>query len=128
MIEHHNDPLSANLGVLHLADLPFQVRRIYWISDFKEHAIRGQHAHKNLTQVMIVLSGKIELVLFDGESSKTICLVPGENPIVVNPGQWRIMKNADPGTVILVLASHEYDENDYIRNWNEYLKWYKTRS
>lgn len=125
LIEHHNDPLSADLGVLNLIDVPFEVKRVYWISHFKVGTVRGQHAHKELTQAMILLSGSMELVLFNGEREELFQMHCGEDPILIKPGQWRIMKNASADAVVLVLASHEYDESDYIRDWNSYLAWYK---
>lgn len=126
IVEHHNDPLSANLGVLNLSDVPFQIRRIYWISNFKKGTIRGRHAHKTLTQMMLLLSGTLELSLYEGRACQTFMMQAGDEPILIKPGKWRIMKNGSVDTVVLVLASHEYDESDYIRDWDSYLEWHSS--
>lgn len=126
IVEQHNDPLSANLGVLNMSDVPFEVRRIYWISNFQKDTIRGRHAHKNLTQMMLLLKGTLELSLYEGHESETFLMQPGEDPVLIKPGKWRVMKNASDDAVVLVLASHEYDESDYIRNWETYLEWHKS--
>lgn len=126
IIEQHDDPLSANLGVLNLTDVPFEVRRIYWISNFKKGTIRGRHAHKSLTQMMLLLSGTLELSLYEGHACQSFMMQAGDDPILIKPGKWRIMKNGSIDAVVLVLASHEYDESDYIRDWNSYLEWHKT--
>lgn len=128
IIEWHSDPLSANLGVINLNAVPFLVKRIYWISHFKSETIRGNHAHKNLTQLMVPLSGSLDLVLFKGKDSQTFRLEAGNEPKRIEPGMWRVMKNATQNAVVMVLASEEYDESDYIRDWNEYLDWYRENS
>ena len=127
VIEQHNDPLSANLGVLNFSDVPFEVRRIYWISNFKNGTIRGRHAHKSLTQMMLVLSGSLELLLYEGHECEYFFMQAGDDPILINPGKWRVMKNGSIDAVVLVLASHEYDESDYIRDWNSYLEWHNSQ-
>lgn len=126
IVEQHNDPLSANLGVLNMNAVPFQVRRIYWISNFKEETVRGRHAHKKLTQMMLLLSGTMELLLYEGQECKTFFMAAGDEPILINAGKWRVMKNASADAVVLVLASQEYDESDYIRNWEAYLEWFES--
>ena len=127
IIDWHSDPLSAELGVINLEDVPFPVRRIYWISDFKSGAVRGNHAHKNLTQMMIPIVGSLDLVLHDGVDSETIQLSAGDEPAVIKPGMWRVMKNASENAVVMVLASEVYIESDYIRDWNQYLDWRKAQ-
>ena len=127
IIEWHNDPQSAKLGVINFEDLPFLVRRVYWISDFKSDAIRGNHAHKKLTQLMIPITGSLELVLFDGVDSETIRLSAGDEPVVIKPGIWRVMKNASSHLVVMVLASEVYVESDYIRDWKQYLDWHEAQ-
>ena len=124
IIEWHSDPLTAELGVINLEDVQFPVRRIYWISNFKSDAVRGNHAHKNLMQLMIPIAGSLELALFDGIASETIRLSAGDEPVVIKPGIWRVMKNASEHSVVMVLASDVYDESDYIRDWNQYLAWH----
>lgn len=128
MIEWHSDPFSADLGVINLESVPFVVKRIYWISHFKSETIRGNHAHKNLTQLMVPLSGSLDLILFTGTNSETFRLGAGDEPKIIKPGMWRVMRNATEDSVVMVLASEKYDESDYIRDWPEYLNWHEKRS
>ena len=128
IIEWHSDPLSADLGVIDLEKVPFLVRRIYWISHFKAETVRGNHAHKNLTQLMVPLAGSLDLVLFTGNYSEIFRLSVEDEPVLIKPGMWRVMKNATEDAVIMVLASEKYDESDYIRNWQDYLSWHEARA
>jgi hypothetical protein len=127
IIEWHSDPLSADLGVVELDRVPFPVRRIYWISHFKVETIRGNHAHKNLTQLMVPLSGSLDVILFTGRHSAEFRLSAGDEPILIKPGMWRVMRNATEDAVVMVLASEKYDESDYIRDWQQYLSWHEAR-
>jgi dTDP-4-dehydrorhamnose 3,5-epimerase-like enzyme len=122
--EGYIDPQSASLGVLEFEHLPFEPKRAYWISDFKEGATRGFHAHKNLNQIMILLRGSIDVFLYKGTSCLKFNLKENSDYLVVPSGHWREMKNASHETVLLVLADSKYDESDYIRSWPEYIKWH----
>lgn len=126
VIEWHNDPLSADLGVIELDKVPFPVRRVYWISRFKEETVRGNHAHKKLTQLMIPLLGSLDVILFTGTHSVEIRLSAGDEPILIKPGVWRVMKKASEDALVMVLASEKFDESDYIRDWHQYLAWYEA--
>ena len=127
IIDWHSDPLSADLGVIELDQVPFLVRRIYWISNFKAETVRGNHAHRNLTQLMVPLSGSLDVELFTGIHSAEFRLSAGDEPILIEPGIWRVMKNATEDAVVMVLASEKYNESDYIRDWHQYLSWYEAR-
>jgi dTDP-4-dehydrorhamnose 3,5-epimerase-like enzyme len=103
-------------------DIPFLIRRVYYIYDFPRGATRGLHAHKKLQQVMIVLSGKVRVVLDDTFEQKTYILgKPDEGLIIVN-GIWRVFESLANDTICLILASEKYNENDYIREYKDYLK------
>ena len=120
------DPNSGDLGVIEFNELPFVPKRIYWISNFKPNVWRGEHAHKSLTQVAIVLSGRLTIDLYLGSKCTSLELTANSDPLLIEPGRWRVIRNADPSTVLLVIADNEYHEEDYIRNWNEYLLWYEN--
>lgn len=122
--ETHLDPNSASLGVLEFRNLPFEPKRAYWLSDFKEGSSRGNHAHKTLNQVMIMLRGELDLHLFSGVTRYEYRLTEKSDYILVPAGHWREMKNASTETVLLVLADSHYEEKDYIRSWSEYLIWH----
>lgn len=124
-VDWHSDPNSAKLGVIEFKLLPFQVKRIYWISDFKPGTVRGNHAHKSLVQLFVLVSGTITLEIFKGLEKVEHHLDSSSQPILIDSGSWRVMKEASADAVLLVLASNEYDESDYIRSWEDYLNWWK---
>ena len=104
------------------ADLPFDVRRVYYLYDIPGGELRGGHAHKELQQMIIAVSGSFDITLDDGLNKKTVSLNRSYFGLHVIPGIWRDLSNFSSGAVCLVLASHKYDENDYIRDYNEFLK------
>jgi hypothetical protein len=122
--EIHSDPNSASLGVLEFRHLPFQPKRAYWLSDFKAGSSRGNHAHKSLNQVIVLLQGNLDLIIHNGTKRQEFQLNEKSDYVLIPSGHWREMKNASNGTVLLVLADSDYDEQDYIRSWPDYLHWY----
>lgn len=121
--EDHSDPTSATLQVLDFKELPFVPKRIYWLTDFVEGVSRGNHAHKNLTQAMIMLQGSIDLKLSKASESVNLRFSDKDGYLILPPGYWREMKNASQDALLLVLADDIYKEEDYIRNKTEYLEW-----
>ena len=115
--------IRGALGVLEFRDLPFEAKRIYWISDVPTGAIRGQHAHKSLSQLLILLSGGFKLILDDGQERQELELSEAGGAILLQPGLWREIFEFDEGTVALVVCDQEYDESDYIREYSEFIVW-----
>jgi len=115
------------LGVLNSKDLPFQIKRIYWLTDTPLEIERGLHAHKNLKQYILCLSGsfKLELETKDGKGSQLI--KAGDDGVLIMEPTWRILSNFEKGSVVLVIASEEYDQEDYIYDYNEFLSWVGKR-
>ena len=105
------------------ADLPFDVRRVYYLYDIPGGEIRGGHAHKELHQLIIAVSGSFDITLDDGLNKKTVSLNRPYYGLYVTPGIWRNLSNFSSGAVCLVLASHAYDENDYIRDYSQFINW-----
>lgn len=106
-------------------EIPFEVKRIYYLYDLKDNKPRGFHAHKNLEQVMIALHGSCDLILDDGKVRKSIKLDSPNIAVHVTKGLWREMHNFTSDAVILVIASEIYDENDYIRDYKRFLSFAK---
>jgi dTDP-4-dehydrorhamnose 3,5-epimerase-like enzyme len=106
--------------------VPFPVRRVYYIFGTKEGVERGFHAHKELQQVAVAVSGSCEMVLDDGDSEVAVFLDSPEKGLYIGPGFWRVIGNFSPDCVLLVLADQHYDEADYIRNYDEFLEWKKN--
>lgn len=106
--------------------VPFDTRRVYYIYDVPGGEARGGHAHKHLYQLIVAAGGSFDVVLDDGNIKRTVTLNRPYYGLLLVPGIWRELNNFSSGAVCLVLASQPYDENDYIRDFNEFLK-YKSK-
>ena len=100
--------------------IPFSIKRVYYLYDVPFNGERGGHAHKDLFQVLIALNGSFELLLDDGSNTKKILLDSPNIGLYIPNGIWREMNNFSKNSVCLVLASKDYDENDYIRNYQDF--------
>ena len=109
-------------------NIPFEIKRIFYIYDVPTASDRGAHAHKSLHQFLICLSGSFDVAIDDGHEKKVIHLNRPWNGLHIPPMVWASEINFDPGTVCLVLTSDFYDEADYIRNYDEYLIVQKVKS
>lgn len=123
-VRRFRDEKFGDLGVLELSELPFECRRVYWISKFVEREIRGNHAHRTLNQAIVVLRGKVTFSIFRGKSKVDISLSEEDDIFFIPPGTWRSFYQEESGSVLLVACDQAFDEKDYIRNWGEYLNWY----
>jgi dTDP-4-dehydrorhamnose 3,5-epimerase-like enzyme len=102
--------------------VPFDIKRIYYIYHTAENVGRGYHAHKKLKQVAVCLSGKCRMVLDDGTNREEVWLDCPTKGLVIEEVVWREMHDFSPDCVLLVLASEHYDEGDYIRNYEDFIK------
>lgn len=102
-------------------EIPFDVKRIYYLYDVPSGVERGGHAHKDLRQLLVAGSGSFEIILNDGYEEKSIFLNRPDKGLLIVPGIWRELKNFSSGAICFVLASELYDENDYIREYNEFI-------
>lgn len=114
------DP-RGNLSVIEKDVIPFEIKRVYYLYDVPSGAERGGHAHKNLQQFLIALSGSFDVILNDGKTEKTIALNKPNQGLLIETGIWRELKNFSSGAVCLVIASDIFDEDDYIRDFDEFL-------
>jgi hypothetical protein len=103
-------------------DLPFEIKRVYYLYDVPNNADRGAHGHKNLEQLLVAISGSFTVNLFDGNNSKSFILNQPNQGLLMVPGIWRELSGFSGGAICLVLASKEYDEFDYIRDYTEFLQ------
>lgn len=101
--------------------VPFEIQRVYYLYDVPGGAERGGHAHKELEQVLIAISGSFDLIVDDGAHKERIHLNRPYYGVYVGSMIWREMDNFSSGSVCMVLASRPYTETDYYRNYNEYL-------
>lgn len=124
--KHHSDR-KGNLSVVENGkDVPFSVKRVYYLYDVPGGESRGGHAHKGLKQLIVAVSGSFSVTIDDGENKKTFELNRPYQGLLVVPGIWRTLDNFSSGSVCLVLASEKYDEEDYIRDYDDFIK-YRSR-
>lgn len=102
-------------------NIPFDVQRIYYLYDIPGGENRGGHAHKKLYQLIVAASGSFNVLLDDGHNKKIATLNRPDYGLMVVPGIWRELFEFSSGAICLVLASHMYDENDYIRDYNHFV-------
>ncbi len=105
-------------------DIPFDVKRVYYLYDVPGGESRGAHAHKELEQLIIAASGSFDVTIDDGKNKKTISLNRPNFGLHLKPGMWRELSNFSSGSICLVLASLMYDETDYIRDYDQFLNRY----
>lgn len=108
--------LEANVTI------PFEIKRVYCIFGSKNDASRGFHAHRNLQQLLVCVTGSCNIILDDGTNREEVWLDTPNKGLIVNNLIWREMHNFSHDCVLLVLASNYYDEADYIRDYQEFLK------
>jgi dTDP-4-dehydrorhamnose 3,5-epimerase-like enzyme len=109
-------------------DVPFDIKRVYYLYAVPDGARRGAHAHKALKQVFIAMSGRFDLHLDDGRAQQTVTLDSPSRALYLPPGLWRDLDAFSPGAVCLVLASHLYDEADYLRDHAAFLAYTKGQT
>ena len=114
------DP-RGNLAIIEKDVVPFEIRRVYYLFDVPSNAYRGGHAHKNLKQVLIALSGSFDVILDDGIERKIITLNKPDRGLVIPTGIWRELENFSSGSVCLALASDVFDESDYVRDYDVFI-------
>ncbi len=107
------------------ADIPFEVKRVFYLYDIPGGESRGAHAHKECHQFLVAASGAFEVVLDDGKVKRQVQLNRPDIGLHIPPGIWASEINFSSGSICLVLASHAYSEADYIRNYEEYLNYRK---
>ena len=103
-------------------EIPFDIKRIFYLYDIPGGESRGAHAHKECHQFLVAASGSFEVQLDDGVVKKTVMLNQPYRGLHIPPGIWASEVNFSSGAICLVLASHKYDESDYIRDYKEFLK------
>jgi hypothetical protein len=111
----HITPINNNIEV------PFEVKRVFYLYDIPGGESRGAHAHKECHQFLVAASGAFEVLLDDGRSKRIVQLNRPNIGLHIPPGIWASEINFSSGSICLVLASHAYDEADYFRDYKEYL-------
>jgi dTDP-4-dehydrorhamnose 3,5-epimerase-like enzyme len=108
------------LSFVQNSDLPFQIKRAFWIDNVNNNITRGEHAHHKTMLLMICLKGSCDVYLDNGKDEAKVRLKNNNEGILINPMIWHKMQNFKDNCLILVLASEEYDEGDYIRSYAKF--------
>ena len=118
----HGDDRGQLVAVEMLKDIPFEVKRVYYIYDTQPGVRRGFHAHRELEQVLICVHGSCKIHLDNGTDTAEVLLDKPSEGLYISNDMWREMYDFSDGAVLLVLASEYYNERDYIRNYQDFLK------
>ncbi len=102
--------------------IPFDIKRVYWIFDTVPNQDRGKHAHKNMEQIIVAMDGSCDFILDDGKTREKVVLNRPDIALYIGKNMWREMKNFSYGCKLMVLASDYYDESEYIRNYDDFIK------
>lgn len=128
-IESHSNGRDGNLSVMQNdGKALFPIRRVYYLYDVPGGESRGGHAHKELHEMLVAVSGSFTVTIGDGENSRTVMLNRPNRGLHIVPGIWRTLDDFSSGAVCLVMSSLPYDESDYIRDHNSYLEYKKGKT
>lgn len=115
------DP-RGNLSVIENNVIPYEIKRVYYLYDVPSGAERGGHSHKEQYEFLIALSGSFDVILDDGREQEKVTLNKPFEGLLITNGIWRELKNFSSGAVCLVVASDVFSEEDYIRNYDVFLR------
>lgn len=124
--KHHSDRKGNITVVENDLTVPFGIKRTYYLYDVPGGESRGGHAHKDLYQLIVAASGSFTVTLDDGKVKRTFLLNRPYQGLMVVPGIWRTLDDFSSGAVCMVLASEGYTEDDYIRNYEDFIKFKKN--
>lgn len=116
-----SDPRGNLTFVESRVHIPFPIERVYYLYDVPGGAERGGHAHKQLQQLIVAMSGSFDVIIDDGNKKKRVHLNRSYSGLYICPMIWRELDNFSSGSVAMVLASNRYSEDDYFRDYSEYL-------
>lgn len=125
MFQKHGDERGQLIALEENQDIPFEIKRVYYMYDTKEGVRRGYHAHKSLEQILICIHGTCKILLDNGVEKEEVLLDKPYEGLYVSNNMWREMFDFSPDAVLMVLASDYYKEEDYIRDYNEFLEYTK---
>ena len=121
------DKYQGFLSVYESDDLPFKVKRVFSVVNLQRGSKRGLHAHKKCNQLISCIAGEINLICDNGKKREERLLSPHIDAILIPAGIWAEQDYLEDNSVIIVFCDNSYDENDYIRDYDEYLKWKRNK-
>lgn len=122
VFQQHGDERGRLVALEEMKDIPFEIKRVYYLYETKEGVHRGFHAHRNLEQILICIHGSCDVLLDNGTEKKVISLEKPYEGLFVPNYMWHEMYNFSSDAVLMVLASEYYKEEDYIRDYEVFLK------
>ena len=125
MFQQHGDERGQLVALEECRDIPFEIKRVYYLYDTGENVTRGYHAHKNLKQILVCVKGSCKILLDNGKEKETVLLEKPYEGLYVTSNMWREMYDFSSDAVLVVFASELYDEADYIRDYDEFLNFIK---
>lgn len=125
MFQQHGDDRGQLVALEEFKDIPFEIKRVYYMYDTIEGVRRGFHAHKSLEQILVCIHGSCKILLDDGNEKKIVPLEKPYEGLYVSNAMWREMYDFSKDAVLMVLASELYNEDDYIRDYEEFLTYVK---
>ena len=121
VFQQHGDERGQLVALEEFKDIPFEIKRVYYMYDTGEGIHRGFHAHKTLKQILICIHGSCKVLLDNGQEKKIVSLEKPYEGLYIAHNMWREMYDFSPDAVLMVLASEYYDESDYIRDYDQFL-------
>lgn len=126
--QQHGDDRGQLVALEEYKDIPFEIKRVYYMYDTGEGVRRGFHAHKNLEQILICIHGSCKILLDNGTEKKIVSLEKPYEGLYISNNMWREMYDFSPDAVLMALASDYYNEEDYIRDYDAFLEFIKEDS
>lgn len=120
--QQHGDARGNLVALEEIKDIPFKIKRVYYMFDTEQGIRRGLHAHKTLEQILICIYGSCKVLLDNGSEKKIVSLEKPYEGLYVGTNMWREMYDFSPHAVLMVLASEVFNEEDYIRDYNTFLQ------
>lgn len=121
VFQPHGDERGQLVALEEFNDIPFRIKRVYYMYDTGQGIVRGHHAHKSLEQILVCIHGSCKIKLDNGYEKKVVPLEKPYEGLYVGAGMWREMYDFSPDAVLMVLASEIYKEEDYIRDYDAFL-------
>jgi hypothetical protein len=122
-LDNGHDYINGQYSLFNNLNIPFEIKRVYYLYNVPIGAERGGHGHKELEQFIVAVKGSFDIIVNDSKKTKTIKLSSPSIGLLMPSGIWRELNNFTPGTICLVLASDIYREDDYFRDYKDYIEW-----
>ncbi|MDO4304803.1 MAG: FdtA/QdtA family cupin domain-containing protein [Bacillota bacterium] len=123
VFQPHGDDRGQLIALEENKDIPFCIKRVYYMYDTVKGVVRGKHAHKSLEQILVCIHGSCKVLLDDGREKKVVPLEKPYEGLYISNNMWREMYDFSEDAVLMVLASDYYNEDDYIRDYDQFLSY-----